>query len=141
MAGDPNRYDDLFAAFGPYTLRRMFGGEGIYRGQLMFGLVYEDRIFFKVSEDTRVVFEAEGCGPLRYKMRNAEGVLASYYELPDRLYDDPEELADWARAALAAAASKKAKAPVKAKGESGRGARKPVPKRQSKKKQIEKKRR
>ena len=36
-------------------------------------------------------------------MKNAEGILTSYYELPDRLYDDPEELAEWARAAFAVA--------------------------------------
>jgi DNA transformation protein len=36
-------------------------------------------------------------------MKNAEGILTSYYELPDRLYDDPEELADWARDAFAVA--------------------------------------
>ena len=50
-------------------------------------------------------------------MKNAEGVLTSYYELPDRLYDDPDELAEWARAALAAAlrsTDKKKKAPAKA---------------------------
>ena len=117
MANDPNRFDDLFATFGLIALRRMFGAEGIYRDRQVFGLVYGERIFLKVDKDTRANFEAEGSGPLAYKLKNAEGVLTSYYELPDRLYDDPDELAEWARAALAAAlrsTDKKKKAPAKA---------------------------
>ena len=30
-------------------------------------------------------------------------MMGSYWQLPERLYDNPEELTDWARAALAAA--------------------------------------
>src|SRR5664279_2605267 len=40
--------------------------------------VYGERIFLKVDKDTRANFEAEGCGPLAYKSKNAEGVLTSY---------------------------------------------------------------
>ena len=69
----------------------------------MFGIVFEERIYFKTSEESRRAFIAEGAGPLYYKMKNAEGILTSYYELPDRLYDDPDELAEWARAAFAVA--------------------------------------
>ena len=100
---DPDRFDDLFAPFGKIVVRRMFGAEGLFRDGLMFGIVYEERIYFKTSEESRQAFIAEGAGPLYYKMKNAEGILTSYYELPDRLYDDPEELADWARAAFAVA--------------------------------------
>ena len=78
----------------------MFGAEGLFRDGLMFGIVYEERIYFKTSEESRQAFVAERAGPLYYKMKNAEGILTSYYELPDRLYDDPEELAEWARAAF-----------------------------------------
>ena len=100
---DPDRFDDLFAPFGKILVRRMFGAEGLFRDGLMFGIVYEERIYFKTSEESRQAFIAEGAGPLYYKMKNAEGILTSYYELPDRLYDDPEELADWARDAFAVA--------------------------------------
>jgi DNA transformation protein and related proteins len=100
---DPDRFDDLFAPFGRIVVRRMFGGEGLFRDGLMFGLVHEERLYFKTSEESRRAFIAEGAGPLFYKFKNAEGVLTSYYELPDRLYDDPEELAQWARTAIAVA--------------------------------------
>ena len=101
--GDLDRFDDLFAPFGKIVLRRMFGGEGLFRDGVMFALVYEDRLYFKTSEESRQAFIAEGAGPLFYKFKNAEGVLTSYYDLPDRLYDDPDELAEWARTAFAVA--------------------------------------
>ena len=120
MPGDPDRFDDLFAPFGKIAVHRMFGGEGIYSGQAMIGLVFEERIYLKTSDETRQAFIAEGSSPFTYKLKK-DGVHTSqyYYSLPDRLYDDPEELAEWARAALAAArnasaAKKKSKA-VKSK--------------------------
>jgi len=101
--GDPDRFDDLFAPFGKIVVRRMFGGEGLFRDGLMFGLVDNERIFLKTSEETRHRFVAEGSGPFTYQMKKGEGILTSYYELPDRLYDDPDELAEWARAAFTVA--------------------------------------
>ena len=101
--GDPDRFDDLFAPFGRIVVRRMFGAEGLFRDGLMFGIVYGERLYFKTSEESRKAFIAEGTGPLFYEFKNAEGVLTSYYELPDRLYDEPDELAEWARVAFAVA--------------------------------------
>jgi DNA transformation protein len=100
---DPDRFDDLFAPFGKIMVRRMFGGEGLFRDGVMFGLVGDERIFLKTSEETRKTFVAEGLKPFTFHMKNGESVLTSYYALPDRLYDDPEELAGWARAAFAVA--------------------------------------
>lgn len=100
---DPNRFEDLFAPFGRIAVRRMFGAEGLFRDRVMFGIVYQERIYFKTGKENRPAFIAEGAGPLHYRFKNAEGVLTSYYELPDRLYDDPDELAQWARAAFAVA--------------------------------------
>lgn len=100
---DPDRFDDLFAPFGRIVVRRMFGGEGLFRDGLMFGLVDAERIFLKTDDKTRPRFVAEGSGPFTYQMKKGEGILTSYYELPDRLYDDPDELAEWARAAFTVA--------------------------------------
>jgi DNA transformation protein len=101
--GDPDRFNDLFAPFGKIAVRRLFGGEGLFRDGLMFAIVHEGMLYFKTSEESRKAFIAEGSGPLFYKFKNAEGVLTSYYELPDRLYDEPDELAEWARIAFAVA--------------------------------------
>ena len=108
MPGDPDRFDDLFAPFGKVKVRRMFGAEGLFRDGLMFGIVHRERIYFKTSEESRQAFIAEGASPLYYEFKNVEGVLTSYYELPDRLYDDPDELTEWARTAFAVARNKSA---------------------------------
>jgi DNA transformation protein len=101
MPADPRRFDDLFAAFGPIHLRRFFGGEGICVGETMIGMVFGDRIYFKTNEETRKAFVAEKCKPFSFvKTKSGETVVTGWYALPDRIYDDPDELAVWARAAL-----------------------------------------
>ncbi len=102
-AEDPDHIRELFAAFGPVTIRRMFGGAGIYADATMFALVADGTIFFKADERTIPAFEREGLGPFIYAAKNDKRVAMSYWRMPDRLYDDPDELARWANEALAAA--------------------------------------
>ena len=96
---DPHRFDDLFQEFGSVTLRRFFGGEGIYAGNVMIGMVFDDLIYFKTGDATRKAFEAEKCKPFSFR-KGGEVVVTTWYAMPDRLYDDPDELAAWARDAL-----------------------------------------
>jgi DNA transformation protein len=97
---DPHRFDDLFQEFGPITLRRFFGGEGICSGEIMIGMIFSDTIYFKTDEDTRKAFLAEKTKPFSFLKRSTgETIVTTWFALPDRLYDDPEELAQWARAA------------------------------------------
>ena len=102
---------ELFASFGPVTLRRMFGGAGIFSQGLMFGLVFDDAIYLKADATSIPDFEREGGKPFTYtraKSRGGDGTAAlSYWRLPERLYDDPEELKIWATRALAIAERKK----------------------------------
>ena len=101
---DLHRFDDLFAEFGRITVRRFFGGEGIYAGAVMIGMVFDDVIYFKTDAQTRRAFEAEKRKPFTFE-KGGETVVTTWFSLPDRLYDDPEELATWARAALAVASA------------------------------------
>jgi len=94
---------DLFSAFGPVSLRRMFSGYGVSVGGVNFALVLRGGIYFRADEQTVARFEQEGAKPFQYATRNKVVTVASYWQLPDRLYDDPEELADWAGQALGAA--------------------------------------
>ena len=102
VALDRHRFDDLFSEFGPITLRRFFGGEGICVGETMIGMVFSDTIYFKTDEESRGPFLAEKSKPFSFQ-KGGETVVTGWYALPDRLYDDPDELARWARAALAVA--------------------------------------
>jgi DNA transformation protein len=99
-----HRFDDLFAEFGPIRLGRFFGGEGIWSDDVMIGMIFDDIIYFKTDEATRTSFKSEKCKPFTFvKHKSGETVVTTWFALPDKLYDDPDELAEWARAALTVA--------------------------------------
>jgi DNA transformation protein and related proteins len=94
---------DLFADFGPVAIRRMFSGFGISADGTNFALALRGGLYLRADEQTIPRFEAEGSKPFSYQTRAKTVTVASYWQLPERLYDDPEELTDWAKASLAAA--------------------------------------
>jgi len=94
---------DLFSDFGPVTIRRMFSGYGISADGTNFALALRAGLYFRADEETIPLFEAEGSKPFQYQTRAKTVTVNSYWELPARLFDDSEELAGWAKAALAAA--------------------------------------
>jgi DNA transformation protein len=102
---------ELFAQFRPVTLKRLFGGAGLYCDGLMFGLVFDGAVFLKVDETCIPDFEREGSRAFVYTRAKSAGRVGraslSYWRLPERLYDDPDELAVWAARALAIAERKK----------------------------------
>jgi DNA transformation protein len=94
---------DLFADFGPVTIRRMFSGFGISADGTNFALALRAGLYFRADEQTIPQYEAEGSQPFQYQTRAKTVTVNSYWQLPARLFDDSEELSVWARAALAAA--------------------------------------
>jgi len=95
--------EELLAPLGPVAIKRMFGGYGVFLDGLMFGLVTGGQLYFKTSEAGRPIFEAEGLGPFTYTKKGGPAVLTSYWQAPERLLDEPDELVDWARVAHRAA--------------------------------------
>ena len=100
---DAARIVEMFAGFGPVVPRRMFSGFGIFADGTMFALVVRDTLYLKADRQTVPAFEAEGLGPFTYTAKGRKRASMSYWRAPDRLYDDSDELAAWARDALAAA--------------------------------------
>jgi DNA transformation protein len=94
---------DLFADFGPVTIRPMFSGFGISADGVNFALSLRAGLYFRADEATIPRFEAEGSKPFQYQTSKRSVTVASYWQLPARLFDDTEELGEWARAALGAA--------------------------------------
>ena len=68
----------------------------------MFGLIDADTLYLKVDDETRGEYEAAGAGPFLYTREGRE-IALSYYEAPAEMFDDPDELSDWARRAFEAA--------------------------------------
>ncbi|HCX69423.1 TfoX/Sxy family protein [Parvibaculum sp.] len=106
---------ELLEPLGTVRIRNMFGGAGVYLDDLMFGLIAGETLYFKVDGRNRPDFEADEMGPFLYEPPSGKTVAMSYYELPERLYDDPDELVHWARKALDAALASKAAKSVKKK--------------------------
>jgi DNA transformation protein len=86
----------------------MFGGVGIYAGELFFALIADDTLYFKVDDSTRNDFEARGSGPFR--PYGEHGETMGYYRVPEDLLEDPDELAVWARRAIEVAGRMKGRA-------------------------------
>jgi DNA transformation protein len=100
---EPDNIVEMFAGFGPVVVRKMFGGLGIYADGTMFALAYDGLVYLKADRDNAAAFEREGQEQFTYTAKNGKRAVMSYWGLPDRLYDDPDELARWARESLAAA--------------------------------------
>src|ERR1041384_7855003 len=103
MAMDREFLIDLFADFGPVTIRPMFSGHGISVDGVNFAMALRAGLYFRADEVTIPQFEAEGSKPFSYQTRAKTVTVNSYWQLPARLFDDTEELSQWARAALGAA--------------------------------------
>ena len=91
------------APLGRVTMRRMFGKTGVFCDGLMFAMVTNDTLYFRVDDDNREIFkEAASAPPLNYE-KQGRTIDLSFWRAPERLLDEPDELVRWARVALAAA--------------------------------------
>jgi DNA transformation protein len=93
---------DQLGLFGPIAIRRMFGGAGIFRDGLMFGLVVDETLYLKVDDTNRGDFERAGMGPFTY-LRKSKPASLGYFEVPADVLEDPHEMRDWAEKAFAVA--------------------------------------
>jgi DNA transformation protein and related proteins len=85
------------AGWGEVSVRRMFGGAGLYRGGTMFGLVADDVAYLKVDDSNRDDFVRAGSAPFEPYPEKIKTTIRSYYEIPAEVLEDPDELARWAQ--------------------------------------------
>ena len=94
---------DQLAPLGRITMRRMFGKTGVFCDGFMLGMVRDNTLYFRVDDDNRAALkEAEAFPPLNYEKKGGT-IDLSFWRAPERLFDEPDELVTWGRAALAAA--------------------------------------
>jgi DNA transformation protein len=109
---------EQLAPLGRVTMRRMFGKTGVFCDGVMFGMVTENTLYLRVDDQNRATFgEAEAFPPLNYAKRGST-IDLSFWRVPERLFDEPDEFVTWAEAALAAArrvAAKRARTAPKRK--------------------------
>lgn len=92
---------DLFSAFGPISIKRMFGGKGFYADGLIIGVIVDDEIYLKGDAETALAIEAAG-GERWVYAKDGRKVNMPYWRVPGSAMDDMDEMAQWARAALGA---------------------------------------
>ncbi len=102
---------DLFSPFGVITIRKMFGGAGIYCDGAIFAITGDEGVWLKVDDVTRPEFEAAGLTPFIVDFNNGKTGQMSYYNAPEEIFDDNDCLQHWTVLALGAAA--RAKKPKK----------------------------
>jgi DNA transformation protein len=80
------------------THRRMFGGVGLYSGEHFFGILDNNRVYFKVGENNVGDYTRAGMGP--FMPYPDQGGTMKYYEVPVSVLEDGDELAKWAKKAI-----------------------------------------
>jgi DNA transformation protein len=89
---------DQLEELGGVVPRAMFGGIGLYREGLFFGIVAGDVLYLKVDDRTRQRYEAAGMRPFKpYPHRSG---TMQYYAVPVGVLESAAELAEWARRAV-----------------------------------------
>jgi DNA transformation protein len=100
-------------AVGPITAKRMFGGVGLYAGDLFFALLAGDVLYLKADDSTRGDLEAAGARPFQpYPDRPAGGGTMQYYSVPAAILEDGDELIAWAKKSVAIARAQRANPPA-----------------------------
>jgi DNA transformation protein len=95
---------DQMSSFGDFSIRKMFGGAGLFKDGKMFALVSADnKLFLKVDDGNRGDYEAQGSGPFVPPFKTKRAMTMPYYEVPVDVVEDREELGQWAERAHAVA--------------------------------------
>ncbi len=89
---------DQLARWGDVSVKRMFGGAGLYRDGKMFGLVANTVVYLKVDDTNRDKFLLRESSP--FKPFPNRPTILSFYQLPEDVLESPEEFIEWAEESL-----------------------------------------
>jgi len=115
---DAEAIHDIFRSLGPIRIRRMFGGQGVYRGEVMFALEAGGELYLKTDAETVPVFEALNSRPFTYEAKDGRTTVMSYWLMPESATEDDGEAHRLGMLALEAAHRARA---AKARKAGGRG--------------------
>ncbi len=97
---------DQLSALPELRAKAMFGAHGLYQADRFFAILDEGRLYFKVNEQSRVVYAKRGMKPFTYEIKGRVTTM-NYYEVPPDVLDNPGELVAWATQAVQVAATTK----------------------------------
>ncbi|MFD1983103.1 TfoX/Sxy family protein [Mesorhizobium newzealandense] len=100
---DNERIAELFEGLGTVSIRKLFGGKGIYFDGVIVAIVLRGELMLKADAESAPDFEAAGCRQWTYTgSRHGKLVSMPYWTIPDSAFDDPDEMTAWARRAYEA---------------------------------------
>ncbi|WP_411035833.1 TfoX/Sxy family protein [Shinella sp. BYT-45] len=100
---DRDAIEEMFEALGPVTIKRMFGGKGIYHQGRILALEVDGEILLKADGESAPDFAAAGSRQWVYQGKRDKPVKMPYWSIPGEAFDDPDEMAVWVRRAYEAA--------------------------------------
>lgn len=106
---DEEHLRDLFASLPAISIRRMFGGQGIYSDRVIVAIVLDGELYLKCDPETEPAYEDAGCRRWRYTRPGRNPVAMPYYRIPDEALEDADEMARWAGIAVTAARNAEAR--------------------------------
>jgi DNA transformation protein and related proteins len=98
---------DLLSPMGNITARTMFGGYGIYMNHVIFGIIANDILYFKVDDTNRNDYINKGSEPFSYEAKRKKNIIMSYWQVPLDILEDSEVLYDWANKSCCISKNKK----------------------------------
>lgn len=93
---------ELFSSLGEISIRKMFGGQGIYYQGKIFAVVVDSELLLKANEETKSEFIKAGCVQWAYEGKNGRISKMPYWNIPSTAFDDADEMAHWAKIAVMA---------------------------------------
>src|SRR4030042_2743559 len=86
---------DQLSAWGDVSVRKMFGGAGLYYDGVMFGLIADDVAYLKVDDSNRQDFIEAGSSPFNPYPDKVKTAVMSYYDIPAEVLEDPADMPKW----------------------------------------------
>ena len=93
---------EIFAGLGAVTVKRLFGGQGVYHRGVIVGAIMDGEVLLKADAATEPQFVAAGATQWTYEFKRGKTIRMPYWTIPTDAVDDPEQLAVWVKLAFAA---------------------------------------
>lgn len=96
---------DVLEPLGFIRHRRLFGGAGLYFDTRQFAILMDNRLYLAADDNTRCHFERHNMQPFSYQTKRGRVSLKRYFEVPEEVLADPDQLLEWSTASVNAALS------------------------------------
>lgn len=101
---DNDAIEEMFQSLGPVTIKRMFGGKGVYIDGMIVAVELRNGMMLKGDDEAGALYEPAGGEQWIYQHRKTgNDVKMPYWTVPEDAYDDLDEMAKWVRVAYEAA--------------------------------------